>query len=935
MCPKLASQSKIEIRNIFYEAESWILFEDYKEALPLYQQLLRINPINSNIKYRIGQCYINSPGEKEKSISFLEDAVKNINPDYKEGKLKETGAPYDALYYLANAYRINNQLDKALEYYKAFKKNLNPIIYDSGIVNLQIESCLNALKLMEKPLYIREVNLSNRINDDNSEFNPVVSKDEDLIIFSRSEAFYDAIMFATKNNSDWNGPMNMNELLKVDRDLFPTSLSSDKKTLYLYSSANYDGIIYSSKFENGSWQAITKLNDNINTKYWESHATISNDNKRLYFTSNRKGTYGGLDIYVSERDSTGDWGPARNLGPVINTPYNEESPFLSQDDKILYFSSRGHFNMGGYDIFSSVIKPDGTLSEPVNVGYPLNSTDDDVFFKPVKDGYEGYVAKEEKSGYGKQDIYRIEIFSDDHPRKFLVSGMVKVTDLLSNFADSVKVSAMNIKNPDQTVVTYSDPESGEYSMELPHGKYEMTYEADKAEKIKKELELALNFPVDSFVLPGTILPKTDFVADMDIESNKSLKIKEGESILFPINVEPNSLLKIEHWADDSLLYSEEFIVKDSLFNYETSPSAGENKIVFKLTDKFGNITSADVFITKEKEAPVIRPEYEHVIARKQVEAFTSMLESRSTGDVKKLISDSDADNQKFSNIDELLTMLKEEALKKNISSEEIDKLALRVAVMDNILTQTAVDYMAKNTDGALRKILEDLDIYKANLKTWTDLQQYIFEKTNGDITPEELNEIASFILSDSDPGIPVIREKILTYNRYSGNDKIINDALQATDNSKIKLKEKWLSTFYNEALKAGLTNDQIARLLAAISGMPGSTAADLLEGLMKYADEPLLTSLHDLDLSNQKIKTPADLIAFLLGNKDKTKYPEDLILKALSTPITEKNIPEEAIAAQSNVNRTKFPWIIVLIAGGLLLAMVIVTRRKKKKENRK
>jgi len=109
----LLSQSKGELRTNFYEGESNILFEDYEEALPFYQILSKIYPTNANFKYRIGQCYINIPGEKDKAASFLEEAVKKINPKYKEGKFNETGAPYDALYYLANAYRINNQLDKA------------------------------------------------------------------------------------------------------------------------------------------------------------------------------------------------------------------------------------------------------------------------------------------------------------------------------------------------------------------------------------------------------------------------------------------------------------------------------------------------------------------------------------------------------------------------------------------------------------------------------------------------------------------------------------------------------------------------------------------------------------------------------------------------------------------------------------------------------
>ena len=155
----LNAQSRSEIRNNFYEAESWILFEAYKDALQLYLPLLKIYPDNANYKYRIGQCYINIPGEKEKAISYLEDAVKNIDPKYKEGKFKETRAPYDALYYLANAYRINNQLDKALETYRLFKLNLNPDVYDSTVVNLQIQSCLNAKELMSMPLYLKEKDL--------------------------------------------------------------------------------------------------------------------------------------------------------------------------------------------------------------------------------------------------------------------------------------------------------------------------------------------------------------------------------------------------------------------------------------------------------------------------------------------------------------------------------------------------------------------------------------------------------------------------------------------------------------------------------------------------------------------------------------------------------------------------------------------------------
>lgn len=597
----LFSQTKEENRINFSDAESWIIYEAYKDALPLYQQLLKSYPSNSNFKYRIGQCYINTPGEKTKAISYLEDAVRNINPKYKEGKFTETGAPYDALYYLANAYRINNQLDKALKTYEQFRKNLNPEVYDTTIVNLQIQSCRNAKELMRMPLYIKQKNLGKTINGSGNDFNPVISDKEDLLVFSRSEAFYDAILYSTKVSGNWSEPVNMNEMLKIDRDLFPTSISKDGKVLYLYSSAEYDGIIYTSRFENGSWSTLTKLNDNINTKYWESHATISHDNKKLYFTSNRKGTFGGLDIYVSKRDSSGDWGPAVNLGPNINTPYNEESPFLSDDDKTLFFSSRGHFNMGGYDIFYSTLLGNGEWSVPLNIGFPLNTADDDVFFKPLNHGYEGYISKELPGGTGDQDIYRVEIFSNNHPRKFFVKGMVKVADLINNANDSIKISAMNIKNPNQTIIVYSNPLTGEYEFQLPQGGYQISYESDGGEKIMKKIDLPLQNPSDSFIIPGTILPKTDFMADLNILTNKNITVTKGDSILFPMKVEPRSTLTVEHWVGNTLDYTENFTMISTAFNYKMSPGKGDSKVVFKLSDRFNNTTKTEVSITKVNE----------------------------------------------------------------------------------------------------------------------------------------------------------------------------------------------------------------------------------------------------------------------------------------------------------------------------------------------
>jgi hypothetical protein len=928
--PDLFSQSKLVNKNNFYDAESLILFEEYKEALPVYQQLSKFYPDNANFKYRIGQCYINIPGEKKKAISYLENAVRNIDPKFKEGDFRETGAPGDALFFLGNAYMINNQLDQALETYRLFRKNLNKQVYDTNIVDLQIQACQNAKELMKKPLFINEKNLGNIINSNNSEFNPVISDNEDLMVFSRSEAFYDAIFYTRYINGQWTPPVNMNGLLKVDRDLYPTSLSKDGKTLYMYYSADFDGNIYTTNLENGTWSPMVKLNDNINTKYWESHATISHDNRKLYFTSNRKGTLGGLDIYVSARDSTGDWGPAVNLGPVINTPYNEESPFLSDDDKTLFFSSRGHFNMGGYDIFYSTLFPNGEWSVPLNVGYPMNTTDDDLFFKPLKKGYEGYYATEIPGGFGKQDIYRLEIFSKDHPRKFYVRGMVKVGDVLSNLKDSVKVSVVNLENPIQIITVYTSPKSGEYEIQLPQGNYQVTYEGEKSEKLVKSLDLPITNPSDNFVLPGIVLPRTDYVADLNVRGIKTISVTSGDSIHFPIGVEANSLLSIERWVGNSLVSLEQFFMKDSTFTYSMAPAVGDNKIVFKLTDRFNNKASSEIHVIRGK--PVAKTltsqGYGRVSTDDQISAFAAMLLNRADDKLKKVIGEADLGHRKFGNVDDLISYLKQEASRKNISPEELNRLALKVAVMDNVLSQAAVDLLAKYTEGDLKKILSGLDIYKENLKTWSDLQAYIQSKTGGKITADDLNKIAGDILGGADQAISVMRNKILAYsnNYISGN--ILRESVAATDLKNIRSREGWLQAFYNESVKQSLTPRQMADILAALSSAPGASVDQYLGDLAAQSEGSLPSSLKSLDLKKENISSPGDLLSFLLSGKDKVKYPEDALYKAIANLIM---IKETLAGVDLSILRLKEKILVYSEksdAGNILRQSVANTDRK-------
>lgn len=927
------------MKEDFYEAEMFILYEEYEDALPLYMGLAKIDPRNSNYKYRIGQCLINIPGRKQDAVSYLEAAVKDINPGYREGRFKETKAPYDAYYYLANAYRINNQLDKALATYELFKNNIDTKVYNPQIVDQQIESCRNAVELMKVPLYVRKTNLGETINDQYSDLNPVVSGDQSVMIYNKLTPFQDALLYTRKVNGIWTNPVNIIPDLGLgqEEDNYATSLSEKGDELYIYRRGDdYDGNIFvTRRTGDNRWSNLFKLNDNVNSKYWESHATLSHDGKKLYFTSNRKDSFGGLDIYVSERDSADAWGPAKNLGPVINTPYNEESPFLLNDDKTLYFSSRGHFNIGGYDIFYSTLLDNGQWSIPLNLGFPLNTTDEDVFFSPVKDGYNAYYSMIDTSGYGLSDLYLIEIFNKDHPRKFFVRGIVQVKDLLEMFGDSIKVSAMNLEDPDSKVIVYADPKTGEYKFELPHGKYSITYESRNAGLVTKTLELPLTHPSDSFVVPGTTLPKTDFTADLNIGDNKTLSVLKGDSISIPVRIEPNSILIVEHWLGDSLLYTEKFLISDSLFVYKTVPRNGDNRLVFNLTDKYSNTTTSEVLITRQKavaEQPVARPEYSRVIAQKQVNAITGLLLKREDEQMKSLIQGLDLKDQKFGNVDDIIAFIKEEGAANNLQAEDVDKLALKIAVMENILTQSAVDLVADNVEGKLRDILEEINIYDSDIKTWIDLQKYIADKTDGRILPENLNRIAGDILSGIDPRISENRDKITLYSNGFEKGDALRKAIDIADRKDVSKSGIWLGTLYNEAINQGVTDTEMAKMFSVLTSGSVTEKGKFLEDLASFADQSFAEYLRTLDLDKLRIKSSADLVLYLLRNRDKGLFSEESLFNALARMIAAKDIPASVITSEAGAVEKTRPFILYIIVGAGLLFFIIFILRKRKKD---
>ncbi|MHC1732402.1 MAG: hypothetical protein AB9888_10325 [Bacteroidales bacterium] len=459
-------QKNSEIKEIWKEAESHYLYGEYELANPLYLILNELRPGNFNIKYKIGNCYLNIFDEKPKAIPFLEEAVRSTSYDSKTGKLKETRAPLDAYFSLGNAYRITNRLDSALNTYLFFQKLIteSSAMQNQEFVNQQMQACKVAEGNMNNPVNVLIQPLKEYINQGSVNDRPVVSNDGSTMAYTERRGL-ESVIFVTRREGDsWATPVDITREAGMGTDCHTTSLSSDGTELYLFKNDNYDGNIYVTRFSNGSWSQIEKLNKNINTRFYESHAAISPDGKKLYFTSNREGGLGELDLWVSEKDATGDWGIPSNLGNVVNTPYNEETPFISGDGSTLTFSSEGHGSMGGYDIFLSKLSA-GQWTSPVNIGYPVSTTDDNIAFQPYLNGAYGFYSV--MTGYKKKEIALVTFNPPAEERRDTVTISFDPADLpyLTSIDSTLLVTdrvIMDVRDTDAEI----DPEVLYYTVQV-------------------------------------------------------------------------------------------------------------------------------------------------------------------------------------------------------------------------------------------------------------------------------------------------------------------------------------------------------------------------------------------------------------------------------------------------------------------------------------
>jgi len=509
------------LKEYFLDAEFFLAQEQYVDALYDYMELYNGGyQDNANINYRIGICYLHIPGQKEKSIPYLLESIKNIKNDNRDSEFREARAPMDAYLYLGNAYRINNMLDKAIEAYGNYKKFL-PSSDKTGLsyINNEIEACSAAKEYLSNPVEIRKTNLGEPINGNSSNLKAVISGDGNTLLYMNELPFYDAVYYSVLKDGAWTEPLNITPQIQSDGDQYVTSVSYDGTVLYLTREDNFNSDIYLSHLKDGLWQKSEPVSKNINSKYWESHASISKDGKTLYLASNHKGGFGGTDIYKSILDETDEWSVPVNLGSVINTPLNEDTPFITEDGKQLYFSSQGHRNMGGYDIYKSTLDENGQWSKPENLGYPINTTDDDLFYYPLDNGKAGYLSFYDPKGFGKEDIFKIQIITPELLQEE-IAEMVKedveeeeVTqqveeELPKTAEEMIESEVAEIEKTEETPVKPEEVAAEEKPEEA------IPVETKPVEKIKEILLSPIYFGFDRYELTAESKAKLEQIAPL-------------------------------------------------------------------------------------------------------------------------------------------------------------------------------------------------------------------------------------------------------------------------------------------------------------------------------------------------------------------------------------------------------------------------------------
>lgn len=462
---------------------------NYKDAMAEYLLILEQRPEDTKINYNLGLCYLNSDFEKIKAVPYFEKVTF-----YDE----EASTVY---YLMGKAYQSNHDFDRAIDMFNKYIE-----YYAMGDefsieeAKMEIEYCENAYQIIQFPVGCAYENLGPNINSEYPDYFPFVTYDESFIAFTSKrndgsnmlpDGTYASNIYYTRVVDGEFAPAI--PLPGADNDPAESEviigMSGDGSQMLLMKGLeSISGDIYEADFSDNKLENINALDEQVNSRYREIAATYAGDGNTIYFVSDRPGGYGGTDIWVIKKLPTGKWGVPYNAGPEINTERDEDFPNVSPDGKYLYFSSKGHFSMGGYDIFKAEWSADSNRFEnPRNIGYPVNSVDDDMNYRLSRSGRYGYISALREDGYGDYDLYRLTISEVESEYSVLKGRITSAKP--SAQVETVNITVSDLVSGEMMGIYVPNPNTMRYVIALPPGEFDVLVEADGFEPVSFEVKI--------------------------------------------------------------------------------------------------------------------------------------------------------------------------------------------------------------------------------------------------------------------------------------------------------------------------------------------------------------------------------------------------------------------------------------------------------------
>ncbi len=495
------AQEELSDANSNYEDEN------YEVALKQFLKFYKKHSSEAQINYKIGVCYLKTNFDKKSALYYLLKA-DSLKPNI----------TYSIYFDIAQAYFHSLNFEKAKEYAQKFSETQKLKSNELVALDKFSETVENAKSLTAKPINVTLINLGKTLNSQQDDYIPFITEDENFMVFTSArkymsdyQQFIKSVYFSKKSNGIWSGAIAAGSKINSDENEEVVGISKDGSVLLVHVDrlSNPHDIFYSEKNKSGNYGELLDFGPNINSKSSEMGATLTITGDTLFFASDRPGGFGGFDIYMSFKLPDGTWSQAVNVGEPINTSSDENYPYITADGQTLYITCNGRNSMGGYDIFKSK-KVDNKWSEPLNMGYPINDTYDNYNVALTSNSRYGYISKYDSNSTGGLDIYRI-IFNNVPPTNIAYTGNILVGDSIKNVSfkqvDSlITITLINKTNPSQTF-TYQPSKKGKYTIALSPGYWQLEIAGNAYEKYKQEFIIRDEQPTQTVYIKNIYLKK--------------------------------------------------------------------------------------------------------------------------------------------------------------------------------------------------------------------------------------------------------------------------------------------------------------------------------------------------------------------------------------------------------------------------------------------